>query len=403
MKIDLVTLLFLFYVLQGSVEENNKENGISKKVPPPYRSKTEKGIPYYCDTKLANIKGSGSIMKVDKQLDLIFRQIASSTCLNFKKHETEIGSTIGINFKVSENGNTVDLSESENCPTNVSLKEEVYKNKTLLLFFVGVALNITPEIRRPDRDADVNVQDDNVDEIYKKYYEKITDNTSISYIEGTDFDFKSPMFVDRYFLNKHSKPTYNLENRLYKDYQYFSKGGLRSFRHNDYRHIHYYYCDYKPESNDCKYGGYKPGTIVYPNKCICPDYLTGEKCTELFKDSTANCGDNTKFTASEVEKNFTVSNTNGICYFNITSDSKRPVEVSIEKLQIDNGDCENNWLYLEVLVRQDKGAAGINLCKNSNEKITLPAISDEVFIVFSGGKGNNELKVSFKNKNNASR
>uniref|UniRef100_A0A0N5BHB6 Astacin domain-containing protein n=1 Tax=Strongyloides papillosus TaxID=174720 RepID=A0A0N5BHB6_STREA len=372
--------------------EEEKESVPLSRTPPPYYNQSV-STPYYCDRDLDNITYHTDNINVSDIIDSIFNQLNKNTCLNFTRNkESRIKNTIGINFNISNSGNTVELSKSKDCPTNMSLFKEVYLNKEHLLFFIGIALNITPEIKRPDSNDDVTVNRSNVNNTFYELYYKQNELNNIFYINGTDFDFKSPMFVDPYFLSNSSEPTYTFENKLYKDYQYF-KGITRPFRFNDYKHIFYYYCN-ATQNNDCMYGGYKPNNSIYNHKCKCPEYLTGNKCENFFTNNDNCTVKEQNITATSEKKFFNLTITKGRCYFNITSQNGKNVSVTIENLAFEKTNCSSGQSFLEVLVRNDKGAGGINFCNNTKNK-KLPALSNQVFLVFSNEDQNLTLNASF--------
>uniref|UniRef100_A0A0N5CIZ4 Astacin domain-containing protein n=1 Tax=Strongyloides papillosus TaxID=174720 RepID=A0A0N5CIZ4_STREA len=197
--------------------EEGKESVPLSIKPPPYYNQSV-STSYYCDNNLENITYTHYTkpINITGTIVSIFDQLNKNTCLNFTRNkESRIKGTIGINFNISNSSNTVELSKSKDCPTNVSLFKEVYLNKEHLLFFIGIALNITPEIRRPDSNYDVTVNRSNVNNTFYEQYYKQSDLKNIFYINGTDFDFKSPMFVDPYFLSNSSEPTYTTKDKLY--------------------------------------------------------------------------------------------------------------------------------------------------------------------------------------------
>uniref|UniRef100_A0A0N5BJH1 Astacin domain-containing protein n=1 Tax=Strongyloides papillosus TaxID=174720 RepID=A0A0N5BJH1_STREA len=286
--------------------------------------------------------------------------------------------------------NNVSLSNSWDCPTNVTLTEETYKNNTLLRFFIGIALDIIPEIRRYNRDFDVEVNMTNVQTDFKDYYQE-TKKDEITYLNDKDFDFRSPMLFDSNFGIETNESTYNAT--LYKDYQYFS-GFRSSFRLNDYKHMLYYYCNEDTRVSDCAYGGHYPKSGS--KECKCPEYLDPkEKCLNFYK-SNGKCGEKTKFNASSQEKTHSVNIFGRACYFNITFQERKNVTVTIQKLQI-NGTLNLIFTaFLEALVRKDKGAAGLHFNKNISSNITLPALSHQVFLVVEGKANNISLQYSYK-------
>uniref|UniRef100_A0A0N5CC20 Astacin domain-containing protein n=1 Tax=Strongyloides papillosus TaxID=174720 RepID=A0A0N5CC20_STREA len=368
----------------------SKKVVLSPRQPPPYSSKLPK-IPYYCDSELDNMKTSSTRRTVSYLIKVIFRQIERYTCLKFERNKTDqVKNSIGINFLLSNNSNnTVSLSNSSNCPTNVTLTNGTYMNTTLLSFYIGIALDIIPEVRRPDRDIDVNVTMDNVGEEFVQYYNK-TNSSYITYLNDTEFDFRSPMFLGPDFGSKNNKSTY--EVLLYKEDQYpFGRG--RVFRHNFYKYIFYYYCNGSTIQNKCKYGGYS-----YPsNKCKCPEHLSGNFCTEFKNDSVifTNYTKPVFLKANFTRKHYSVNLTNTIFYLNITSEHGYNVNATIKKITFSKTNCSSFGSSLEVLIRKDKGAAGIYLCRNSTNS-KLPSLSNEVFFILDAKNENIFFNVTYR-------
>uniref|UniRef100_A0A0K0F1L1 Astacin domain-containing protein n=1 Tax=Strongyloides venezuelensis TaxID=75913 RepID=A0A0K0F1L1_STRVS len=380
MKILVVIFSILLFIIQDTVKGESQKSAAKSITPPPYYQGSEKTYYYY------NPEVSGFLV------DFIFRRINRFTCLKFAKQATKIEGKIGINFEISDE-NKVELSREVDTPTNVSLKKEDYKNGTVLRLYIGLALDMVTEVGRPNREKDVTVNMSNVDDKYKEYYqEKSQEETA--YLKDTEFDFKSPMFFSSEFGSKENKPTYDV--KLYKDYEYFSNG-FKIFRHNDFKHFFYYYClNVETETNTCKNGGYKPSTEEFKLNCKCPDYFTGSNCEKILPNYK-DCKDKQQdFTAEKDTKNYELNITSGTCYFKISSKNKKNVSITIEKLELNNPECLTYESNLEVLVRNDKGAAGINLCQDKKESTKLPSLSKEVIIVLNSQKKAANLKFSYQ-------
>uniref|UniRef100_A0A0N5C2Q8 Astacin domain-containing protein n=1 Tax=Strongyloides papillosus TaxID=174720 RepID=A0A0N5C2Q8_STREA len=400
MKNFFLILAVQLCIVQNSMEQNSKIN-IQSSGKPPYYKDLLTSTPYYVDKKIdtfittKSITIQGRFLNATDEIFDTFYIINQETCLNFIKNEALIKDSIGINFLVG-NKNEVTLSNSSNFPTNVTLQEDVYKNAKSLTFYIGLALGLIPEVRRPDRQIDVNVDMENVIEEYKKYYE-IANKSNVPYLNDTDFDFKSAMFFDSNFgLLKGKQSTYTV--KLYKDYQYPSYVS-KSFSHNDYKHMYYYYCDWSKIQNNCKNGGFPVPNDK--NRCKCPYYLTGDKCEEFFPDYHNPIYYNAKHVttfslmANSTEQCVSVNLKDELLFLKVTSKNGKNVSIVIEDLKFERTNCKIGRSYLEIFIREDKGAAGINLCKDS-ENITLPALSKEVFLVFKAYYENTSLSFSFK-------
>uniref|UniRef100_A0A0N5C2Q9 Astacin domain-containing protein n=1 Tax=Strongyloides papillosus TaxID=174720 RepID=A0A0N5C2Q9_STREA len=382
--------------------ENSKTNTPLPKKPPYYKNLTT-STPYYCDKSLENISnqniyiGSRKYNVVD-DIYFTFQLINQETCLTFEKTDEPITNTIGINFNISADKSIVNLSFTENSPTNVSLLESDYKNATVLTFYIGLAMGLIPEVGRPDRDIDVNVSMTNVTTDYQKYY-KIANKSEVLYLNDTDFDFKSAMFFGSDFgLSNGKQSTYIVE--LYKDYQYPSSVST-SFSHNDYKHMHYYYCDGSKKQKICKYGGYP--LPKESNICKCPYYLEGDNCEKFILEKNidykyARPTTEKSLVANKTKQYFFKNLTNEIYYLNITSQNNKNVSIVVEDLTFGRTNCTIGRSYLEIFVRNDKGAAGVNLCRNS-ANITLPSLSNEVLFVFKAIYENTSLNISYTEAN----
>uniref|UniRef100_A0A0N5BC86 Astacin domain-containing protein n=1 Tax=Strongyloides papillosus TaxID=174720 RepID=A0A0N5BC86_STREA len=388
MKISFVFSLVSLYIMLCSAQEASEKNIQSASSPtktPPYHKKSGEATYYYQNGMSSDI------------LRRIFRQINRFTCLNFKeKKEGPVKEDIGINFEVTEKENEIKLSVDPQNPTTVYLKKDVYDNYKNLSFYIGQALNIIPEVGRHDRDSDVTVNSSHIKPEFEKYY-KQTKKDDITYLKDTEFDFGSPMFFNPYFGSVgNGKQTYTVN--LYKAYQP-SFGNGKVFRHNDYKHMFYYYCDSVSTTINCEYGGYHPPTSEFQKKCKCPEYLTGEKCTDFVPNTSTQCPSQQNLVAEEKKSNLEITGISGSCHYKIKSKNNgKKVKVTVEKLEYENSQCENSNLYLEVLVREDKGAKGVYLCKNSSS-VELPALSSEVFVVFNGNSKYNYLNISYEEVN----
>uniref|UniRef100_A0A0N5C9M7 Astacin domain-containing protein n=1 Tax=Strongyloides papillosus TaxID=174720 RepID=A0A0N5C9M7_STREA len=387
MEVSLVSLLVLLYIshyLAGEDSKGNLESTESNSSPrksPPYLDAKNNLYYYYNKSAFPNSK-----------LETIFRQLKRYTCLEFKpKWDNPISHKIGINFNISGKKSTVELSTSKDCPTNVTLKEDDFNNSTLLRFYIGIALDIIPEVRRPDRDIDVNVTMDNVEEEFMQYY-NITNSSYITYLNDTEFDFRSPMFFGPDFGSKNKRPTYKV--KLYKKDQY-PPGRGRPFRHNFYKYIFYYYCNGSTITNKCKYGGYPNPSDHY--KCKCSEHFSGTNCTEFNKNSyfTTNYTTPAPLEANSTKHYYSANLKNTVLYLNITSKNGRNVSATIQNITFSETNCSSSGSSLEVLTRKDKGAAGIYFCKNSTN-VSLPPLSNEMFFVFNAKNENIFLNVTYK-------
>uniref|UniRef100_A0A0N5BGS2 Astacin domain-containing protein n=1 Tax=Strongyloides papillosus TaxID=174720 RepID=A0A0N5BGS2_STREA len=377
-------IFFLILLVPLCIAENSKSKTIEEST-----SLAKQRPPYYISPKLNKYYFSND--SISTKLHTIFNQLRRNTCLDFRKQTSRIQNEIGINFDISKEGKSiVELSNSTSCPTNISLSENDYTNHTLLRFYLGIALDIIPEVRRPDRDIDVNVTISNVKSEFIQYY-NITNSSYIKYLNDTEFDFRSPMFFGPDFGSNDNKPTY--EVLLYKNDQHPSGFG-RPFRHNFYKHIFYYYCGGSTIPNNCKYGGYP-----YPkekNKCKCPEYLSGTNCENFNNQSTT-----VKYTikgplkANSSEQEFSINLTSTTFYLNITSEQGRNISVTVKNITFTESNCSSFGSFLDVLIRKDKGSAGMYLCRNTSN-LNLPPLSNEVFFVLYARKENISFSISYK-------
>uniref|UniRef100_A0A0N5BLE9 Astacin domain-containing protein n=1 Tax=Strongyloides papillosus TaxID=174720 RepID=A0A0N5BLE9_STREA len=346
MKIFFLCLAVLLFIAQNSIEQSSGANTLSLRKPPYYKDLLT-STPYYWDKSLEKITNPkisirNRLYNVTDDIYFTFQLINQETCLNFEKKDNPITNSIGINFYLSSDGkNVVTLSNNPKSPTNVSLQESVYKNATSLAFYIGLALGLIPEVARPDRNIDVKVDMNNVQDDYKKYY-KIALPGVVPYLKDTDFDFKSAMFFGSDFgLSNGKQSTYIVD--LYKDYQYPSTVS-KSFSHNDYKHMYYYYCDGSKKQNNCKYGGYPfPKDQRY---CKCPYYLDGNKCENfIFRNNLihtfAERITKKSLVASDTEECVIVNLTDELLYLNVTSkNNKKNVSIVVEELTFERNDCK---------------------------------------------------------------
>uniref|UniRef100_A0A0N5BG90 Astacin domain-containing protein n=1 Tax=Strongyloides papillosus TaxID=174720 RepID=A0A0N5BG90_STREA len=388
MKFYLLPLLLLLCITQSFANKETEiiiKNTPKERKRPPYH---KNGKPNYYNYTL----DISSIKDVSLDIERILRQISSHTCLIFKKKDTEIKDDIGINFKKSLDKNEVILSESTSQPTTVTLTEEVYKSKTNLSFFIGVAFGIITEIQRPDSDQYVTVDNKNLNTTcYNEYYEQVNP-ADVPYIEDTDFDFKSPMLINPNFFSNNSEPTYTIKGELYEDYQNLY-GFIRPFRFNDYKHIYNYHCDRPKEHTNCQNGGFKPNDS-FKDKCYCPKYFTGNQCQDLYSNHPSCTKKEQYHKAQSGENSLLLEYVKGPCYYSITSENEGNVSVIIENLKFGKDDCSNGN-FVEVLFQKDKGAAGLILCRDRRE-IKFTSQSKNVIIVLYGAGNTISLTVKYQ-------
>uniref|UniRef100_A0A0K0F4E1 Metalloendopeptidase n=1 Tax=Strongyloides venezuelensis TaxID=75913 RepID=A0A0K0F4E1_STRVS len=372
----------LFWIVFLSIIQNIIESKSSKNRKKP---KPKNSFPAYIKTP-NNIKAY-----ISKELDergTIASQLYNFpyvSCLRFNLQNHPV-KQMGINFFLSKSYNRVQLSTSSKKPTKVLLKKSTLVYTKELFYYIGLALGLMPEIKRFDRDKYVKVFSKNILSKFQSCYKKEKYNDKL--IAGTGFDFSSAMLVPPFYGSKRNKKTY--KTKLYPYYERtFSV--YKVFSHNDLKRINYLYCGNRcNKTNDCHRGGYYN---LKCDACNCPMGITGKNCEDI-EANDKKCNTKNKLVASKKKKVLLVKNDGRFCVYSITS-KKKNVKVTILDLKLSMlNKCEYG-VGMEVKYAKDKGALGILLCRNY-KNIKLPALSNEVIIIFGNHNTSNLFKVSYR-------
>uniref|UniRef100_A0A0K0FWU4 EGF-like domain-containing protein n=1 Tax=Strongyloides venezuelensis TaxID=75913 RepID=A0A0K0FWU4_STRVS len=362
------------------VVESKKKN--KKKKPEPF-----KRPPYPVEPNFVKVYINESFD--NKLATNIFVQLAdfiNYTPLKFKKQSSEVKNEIGINFYPSDKYSIVELSTSEEKPTNVFLKKGLSEND--FYFYMGYAFGLVPEIKRDDSKDKVYVHKNAISKSnYEKYYKK--ENYDSKIIANSSFEFYSSMFFSRNFkASKKGQLTYKFKGSLSKYYEK-SVNHFKRFTHNDYKRLWSLYFNGKCE-NDCQNGGYHQTNCI----CICPIPFTGSKCETLRQNTERNCGKTQTLSAKPKIAKDRIQVDQFKCYYSIKAKKGKKVQFNILNLTSSiKNDCKLGF-GLEVKYRKDKGASGLRLCGNY-KNIFFPALTSEVILIFNN-IGSNKLEFSYK-------
>uniref|UniRef100_A0A0N5BSE8 Astacin domain-containing protein n=1 Tax=Strongyloides papillosus TaxID=174720 RepID=A0A0N5BSE8_STREA len=373
----LLALISALCFLQNVVESKKSSK---KKTPkpykkPPYPTKPS-SIKYYTSKEL----GAQLIHDIDGTL----KYLSNTTCLHFKKDSKKLYK-IGINFYSNKKYSKVELSTSSKKPTKVYLRKGIKKND--LLFFIGLALGLVPEITRNDGSLNVEVIKSNIKKSnYEKYYKVKQYDYKI--IANTSFDFHSVMLPSRKFKGVKGRLTYKFRGYLSK-YNEKSVNDLKDFTYNDVKRLWYLHYD-KCQKYNCFSGGYLETSC---DKCVCPEPFAGEKCKKIRKNNEKKCGKTQTFEADLSKRNHTIEVDRSSCYYSIKSKEGKKVQFNILNFTSSIGSGCDLGFRLEVKYRNDKGATGLRLCENYTN-IIFPAISSEVNLIFYN-VGKNKLEFSY--------
>uniref|UniRef100_A0A0N5BPV8 Astacin domain-containing protein n=1 Tax=Strongyloides papillosus TaxID=174720 RepID=A0A0N5BPV8_STREA len=286
---------------------------------------------YYYEDKVENLlktKGYPDLKDIDK----FFEQINENTCLKFTKSPTKFDKKkekIGIFFIITGGNDHVKLSNDESKVTYIGLREETYSDIFKIRFYVGLALGLIPEIQRIDRDRELQVHDNDINDAFKLFYRK--SNYYYKFLKDTDYDFASATHFPTYFGSKGLNSTY-----IPLQCQY--KGMLKSNKHfvySDLRKINSIYCKCL-KRNSCKHGGYHHKKDC--GKCTCPAMFIGDNCEKLIETKDKGCNEGqTTLTAKDYIQEVTIENIKEDCYISIKAEnSNKVVQIFVEDAKIFN-------------------------------------------------------------------
>uniref|UniRef100_A0A0N5B1R6 Astacin domain-containing protein n=1 Tax=Strongyloides papillosus TaxID=174720 RepID=A0A0N5B1R6_STREA len=241
---------------------------------PPYPTKP-KDIMYY-------VQFNNDFTFVDEVLNYLQYFI----CISFNRQYSRVPG-IGINFLRTKTKSNVTLSKNTYTPTNVYLLPNDFYDKKKVLYYVGLALGLTPEIKRYDRDSYVKVFSKNIREDNKTYYEKATCKTKYS----TDFDYGTVMLLSPYYGSITKKRAYRTKLEPYYDKMIER---MKIFSLNDLKKLYYMYCNgtCKALSNQCLNGGYPD---IFCHHCECTMPFMDWNCGGIRRNRSPSCGSEQNF------------------------------------------------------------------------------------------------------------
>uniref|UniRef100_A0A0K0FQ45 Metalloendopeptidase n=1 Tax=Strongyloides venezuelensis TaxID=75913 RepID=A0A0K0FQ45_STRVS len=380
MKALIFLIIYLFY-LKKTTSENNilerQRRSILVKSNPPYPL-LPRSVKFFVHKDI-----------ISKDIELILATLSKSVCLKFEKQNMEL-SKIGINFYLTDNKtDEVNLSSSISQPTKVYLTKSTLRSRRLVNYHIGLALGLTPEISRHDRNNFVTILWNNIDKPFKKYFKLA--NFSKKKIFNTAFDFGSTMLLSPSYGSKNNVHAY--KSKL-SPYYIRMNGKIQEFSYNDIKLLNDLYCDEicKNKIKGCKNSEYPSNKCTV---CRCPKEFTGKQCKFLARH-VGQCGNKRFFWASKKYKYIAINNFDGLCYFSIYSKPGTAIEITIEKMRLHQATYCGEEFGLEIKHHHDKEATGLYLRGNYNN-VTVPGVFSHVVIRYNIPKNfYRELKLSFR-------
>uniref|UniRef100_A0A0K0EY47 Astacin domain-containing protein n=1 Tax=Strongyloides venezuelensis TaxID=75913 RepID=A0A0K0EY47_STRVS len=377
MKITLIILLLCSLHITESLTKKKVFKEYKKilplKKPPPYLEKS--GYLFISYPK-----------KYEDNILNIFHNISTFTCLQYKVEKNRINDKIGINFYVTKKVIKVKRSYKLNKPTNVYLKNYVYKNITKLSFYAGLALELIPEVTRRDRRKYVSINFRNIKNSFKKYYMRTKYN--YTYRQNEEFDIESTMLNDPYLGTIDKTPTYKI--KIHKKFlKTFNTSKLFSF--SNFRRIHDLYCREKCNLTDyCENGSFPNPSCTH---CICSPYFVGKKCEKL-KPSEGYCGVQEEFWVIKKVNFLSNDNIEGKCYYSFKTKEEKRIKIIIEHLIFRNNNCTIDDPYMQIFYGRDKSTPDLTICNNVTN-LNITSLSNEVYIYFHIPTVPNKLYLKF--------
>uniref|UniRef100_A0A0N5CH12 Metalloendopeptidase n=1 Tax=Strongyloides papillosus TaxID=174720 RepID=A0A0N5CH12_STREA len=377
MKITLIIPLLFSLCLTGSLVKKkvfkNYKKILPLKKPPPYLEKSG-----YVSISYPK-KYEDNILK-------IFHNISTFTCLQYKVEKNRINGKIGINFYFTKKVNKVKRSYKLNKPTNVYLKNYVYKNMTKLSFYVGLALELIPEVARRDRRKYVSINFMNIKDSFKKYYMRTKYN--YAYRQNEEFDIESAMLNTPYLGSINKTPTYKIKahKNCLKTYN-----SSKLFTFSNFRRIYDLYCREKCDLTDnCENGSFPNPTCTH---CICPLHFVGKKCEKL-KPSEGYCGVQEQFWVIKKVNFLSNDNIEGECYYSFKTKEEKRIKIRIKYLILLNSNSTMDDPYMEIFYGRNKSKPDLTIC-NSVTNLNITSLSNEVYIYFHIPTVPNKLYLEF--------
>uniref|UniRef100_A0A0N5CDL3 Metalloendopeptidase n=1 Tax=Strongyloides papillosus TaxID=174720 RepID=A0A0N5CDL3_STREA len=376
--ISVIVLTSFLFILQNASEENileRRKRNIIVKGGPPYPHFPD-SIMYYVSDDITQK------LIVHPLINLEWR-----ICVNFEKQNFEVNG-IGINFYSSNTTDKVILSKSIDQPTRVYLTKKTLQNLRLVRYHIGVALGLTPEITRFDRDKYVKILWENIDKSYMSYFKQ--SNLNKKRIFNTAFDFGSIMLFDPYFGTKNGKPVYSSKISPYYEQM---AGKFEDFSYNDIKILNDLYCNglCKKDKVLCVNNGYLSSSC---KSCTCPLVFSGPTCKNLAIHDNG-CGPKKIFFASKKKQYIMGNSFKGNCFWSIYSRKLTSLEIVVEKMSYQPKYEFDEKDGLEIRHLFDKGTTGLIL-RGNYTNVRVRPISSNVILRYKAPFKYHELKISYR-------
>ncbi|CEF69887.1 Astacin-like metalloendopeptidase [Strongyloides ratti] len=306
------------------------------------------------------------------------------TCLKFNEIENKIDIN-GINFMQS-NQNSIDFTYYDKNISFVNLTIQCIEDLGCLKHFLAGALGLQPDSSRADRNKFIKIMEENLDNLYTKYYN--AENGYSTKIFNTGFDYGSIMLQNTTYGSKNGQPVFNSKLSPYYDYMI---GQRNDYSHNDLKLINSFYCPNFciTKIEPCFNGGYPH---PYCQACVCPEGFEGRHCNIIAR-SQGPCGE-TSLKASKDKKILNIKG-QGKCIFSISSKKGTTIDITVDYVKTNNKIRCSQYMGLEIKHRYDKGAMGLCLC-GEYRNITIPKTKQNVVIIYNGKESDHEFKISYK-------
>uniref|UniRef100_A0A0N5A6S4 Astacin domain-containing protein n=1 Tax=Parastrongyloides trichosuri TaxID=131310 RepID=A0A0N5A6S4_PARTI len=330
----------------------------------PTISKTSEKIKYYASEKTDS----------RKNIYINIQNLQHYTCIKFSKQKRKFYGR-GLLFE-RKSYNKIFINK-KNKNTVIQLKEACLKKYACVSYYMGLALGLIPSVNRHDRDKYVKINDQNIDDKNKKYFDKVY--KSHTKLQNIGFDYGSLMNRDPFYLSTNENQTYTSKELSF----YYDKmlGQRNYFTFNDHKNLYYLYCNNKPTKILCNNGGYYS---VFKKKCICPEGYHGNTCSELVINSE-KC-DSKSYGADKNYKSLSHRGP-GICFYEIYAEKGKKIEITVTEIRSTNPKEACSPLFgFQIKYDTDKSVTGLVLCGVYINDIKLPPKSNRVFIKYVGDR-----------------
>uniref|UniRef100_A0A0N4ZWL5 Metalloendopeptidase n=1 Tax=Parastrongyloides trichosuri TaxID=131310 RepID=A0A0N4ZWL5_PARTI len=323
-------------------------------------------------------------------IKLALVNLNQSTCLTFEETASIAPGNHGILFKLDSSVCYSLIGRSTSTgPQEILLTRECSETVGTVQHEVFHALGMHHEHRRSDRDNNIIILEDNIEQ--DKYTKEAMIDTDPFYYSnfGIPYEYNSLLHYSKAVYSKNGAFTIVAKNLVFYTYM---MGQREKPSFNDLKLVNTFYCSDKCKDIgvQCENGGYKHWNQC--NQCICPNSYYGYACRYVKELPGSKCS-NVSITAQHRNNTITVKG-NKQCNFLIKTNEDKRVRVIVTSVKTYYKKICTPTIGLQIKHLKDKSITGLCIC-GSYENIYIISEGNDVYIEYNGYEESNEVTIKY--------